>query len=739
MKTSLVVLFIASALIVIGIVTLYAAEPVPVAEQITVCTAQTPITVQPTLAGQVSTFFGSLLKTDSWPARWQCGTWTAFEGWLYIISDLLIWLSYFAIPVILASFVYRKQAVLPFNSTIFLVVGFILACGLTHFLDALIFWWPAYRLSALARFVTAGVSVGAVFALIKVTPQMLEFRSPEHLEKLVAQRTQELLQANRRLQEEIRQRELAEEENKRLNRELEARIHEKTLNLQELNDKLTLTNQTLSRNQEITSMAIEAGEIGIWAWDVARGEANWNSYMRDHLGFPAEMIKGNLDYFLERVHPDDRQRTEEALAYSLHHPARIGVESRVMQDNGDIHYIDIKWVVSTDDQGKPVELFGVCLNITDRFRLQEILRQSEERFRSAVEHSAIGIGLVSLEGRWLQVNRALRTLLGYTEAEMLQLDFQSITHPEDLQSDLALVEELYQGRRIAYQMEKRYIHKSGEIVWIQLNVSLVRDNEGNPLYYISQIQDITDRQRVQQEMLEINANLETRTQKLEALNAELEAFTYSVSHDLRAPLRSIGGYSQILEEDYYHTVDAEGKKVIQAIVRNARKMGRLIDDLLEFSRLGRKELGKGSLDMRVVVEPLLRDMVAAETDRTITYTLDELATVRVDFSMIKQAWTNLIANALKYTRKTQAAHIEIGSYTTDSEVCFYIRDNGIGFNMDYVDKLYGVFQRLHRLDEFEGTGVGLALVKRIINRHGGRVWAEGRENDGATFYFSLPR
>ncbi len=186
-------------------------------------------------------------------------------------------------------------------------------------------------------------------------------------------------------------------------------------------------------------------------------------------------------------------------------------------------------------------------------------------------------------------------------------------------------------------------------------------------------------------------------------------------------------------------MDEEGKKVIRAIVRNAGKMGRLIDDLLEFSRLGRKEMGLGSLDMRVVVEPLLRDMVAAETGRSITYTVHPLDIARVDFHMIKQVWTNLISNALKYTRKSADAHIEIGGYSRDNEVCFYIRDNGIGFNMDYVDKLYGVFQRLHRLDEFEGTGVGLALVKRIINRHGGRVWAEGRENEGATFYFSLPR
>lgn len=740
MKTFLVVLLVVFTLILTGATGTYASTSDYSEDGISLCAKPIYVTAQSQpLDKQISAFFSSLLETDSWPDRWHCGAWTSFHGWLYILSDLFIWLSYFAIPVILASFVYRKHAILPFSTTVILFIGFILACGLTHFLDALIFWWPAYRLSALLKLVTAGVSVGAVFALIRVTPQVLEFRSPEHLEKLVQQRTQELINVNRKLEAEIHQRKLAEEENLRLNRLLEERIQEKTVVLQEVNEVLKQTNEELRANQEITSLAIEAGEIGIWNWNVERAEAKWNSYMRDHLGFPVDNLMGNLDYFMDRLHPDDREKVKEALTYSLHHMTRCSVEYRILLDNGDVHYIDTKWVVVANNEGKPTELFGICLNITERFKLQEILRESEEKFRSAVENSAIGIALVSLEGRWLKVNRALLDIVGYTEDELLQVDFQRITHPEDLAGDLTLMYELEDGMRTTYQIDKRYLHKDGRIVWVQLNVSLVRDHENKPLYYISQIQDITERKHFQQELMKTNASLASRTQKLEALNAELEAFTYSVSHDLRAPLRSIGGYSQILEEDYYNAVDAEGKKVIQAIVRNARKMGRLIDDLLEFSRLGRKEMGKGLLDMRVVVEPLLRDMIAAEKERQITFMVHPLEIVAVDFHMIKLVWSNLISNALKYTRNEAIAHIEIGCYPTDTEVCFYIRDNGIGFNMDYVDKLYGVFQRLHRMEEFEGTGVGLALVKRVIDRHGGRVWAEGKENDGAVFYFSIPR
>ncbi len=528
-------MLVAFTLILTGITGVYRASASHAKDGgVAVCTTQVSVQPQP-FGQQVSSFFSSVFETDSWPDRWHCGEWTSFHGWLYIVSDLLIWLSYFTIPVILAAFVYRRQATRTFNSVVLLFMGFILACGLSHFLDALIFWWPAYRLSALVKLVTAGVSIGAVFALIRVTPKVLEFKSPEHLEKLVHQRTEELLEANRQLQEEVQQRKIAEEEIQRLNRSLEARIEEKTRDLQELNDELHQTNQELSRNQEITSMAIEAGEIGIWNWNVDRSEAKWNSYMQHHLGFPAEKIKGNLDYFMSRVHPDDLGKTEKALADSLQYATRGDIEVRVVQGDGDVHRIDFKWVVSSDTQGKPVELFGVCMNTTDRFRLQEVLRESEERFRSAVEYSAIGIGLVSLEGRWLKVNKAIQNIIGYTEEELLSGDFQTITHPDDLERDLELMNELNEGQRSAYQMEKRYYHKNGNIVWIQLNVSLVRDNNNKPLYYISQIQDITERRRAQQELVDMNTNLETRTQKLEALNAELEAFTYSVSHDLRAP------------------------------------------------------------------------------------------------------------------------------------------------------------------------------------------------------------
>jgi signal transduction histidine kinase len=237
------------------------------------------------------------------------------------------------------------------------------------------------------------------------------------------------------------------------------------------------------------------------------------------------------------------------------------------------------------------------------------------------------------------------------------------------------------------------------------------------------------------EIENLNKNLSSNLSQLESSNKELEAFTYSVSHDLRAPLRSISGYAKILNEDYGSGLDEEGKKVIDIVVRNASKMGNLIDDLLDFSRFGKKEMIKSRINMSEMVRLISNDL---NTHRAEVVVMDLEPTV-VDVTMIKQVWINLISNAFKYSRNKEKIRIEIGSDHNGEEDVFFIKDNGIGFDMRYVHKLFGVFQRLHKVHEFEGTGVGLAIVQRIIQRHGGKVWAEGKVNEGAVFYFSIPK
>ena len=231
--------------------------------------------------------------------------------------------------------------------------------------------------------------------------------------------------------------------------------------------------------------------------------------------------------------------------------------------------------------------------------------------------------------------------------------------------------------------------------------------------------------------------IEKRTQDLESANKELEAFSYSVSHDLRAPLRSIIGFSRILIEDYNDKLDSDGQDTLKAVIRNGERMGQLIDDLLAFSKLGRQNLSKVPLDLENITRSVAGDL-KGQYNVASEITVNPLLPVMGDSSMLKQVMQNLLSNALKYSTRKEKAIIEVGSYQDNGSHVYFVKDNGAGFDMQYYDKLFGVFQRLHSATEFEGTGVGLALVHRIITKHGGKIWANGKENEGATFYFSLP-
>lgn len=237
---------------------------------------------------------------------------------------------------------------------------------------------------------------------------------------------------------------------------------------------------------------------------------------------------------------------------------------------------------------------------------------------------------------------------------------------------------------------------------------------------------------------ELYIELKTKSRKLEAANQELESFSYSVSHDLRAPLRAIDGYTRIIEEDYGSQFDAEGKRICGVIRVNTRQMNQLIDDLLAFSKLSRTEIQSSLIDITKLVNSVFNELTSPENRQRIIFDIDVLPSITGDTAMIKQVWINLISNALKFSSKNNQAEIKIGFEQTDNEIIYFIKDNGVGFDMQYSDKLFGVFQRLHSTKEFEGTGVGLAIVQRIIKRHGGRVWAKGEINIGATFYFSIP-
>jgi len=252
--------------------------------------------------------------------------------------------------------------------------------------------------------------------------------------------------------------------------------------------------------------------------------------------------------------------------------------------------------------------------------------------------------------------------------------------------------------------------------------------------------EIAEEKEDARKKLEVTAEqLKLKDEQLVISTKEMEAFSYSVSHDLRAPLRAIDGFTQILVEKYDEKLDDEGKRITSIIRASTLQMGKLIDDLLSFSRLGRQEVKKSIIDTILLVNEIYKELRKASPKRDIEFVVGDLPVARADGDMLRQVWTNLLSNAIKFTGQTEKAKIEIGSTSDNSSITFYVKDNGAGFDMKYVNKLFGVFQRLHSVEEFEGTGVGLANVKRIIERHGGKVWAEGKVGEGATIYFSLPK
>jgi PAS domain S-box-containing protein len=664
--------------------------------------------------------------------------------------------------------------------------------------------------------------------------------------------------------------------------------------------------EALRQSDVRRGFALDTAKIGDWDLDLATLQATRSALHDQIFGYAAPLPEWNFDIFLRHVHPEDRERVRETFQSSASEQKKWEVECRIVCPNGGIRWIWACGDQNRDSSGKATRMFGVVQDITERKRSEEVLRESEDRFRLFVEHAPAALAMFDREMRYLHMSRRWRTdyrlgdreLRGLShyeafpevperwkeihrrglagevqrgeddrfdrpdgstqwirwevrpwydrtggiagivifaedvterkraedvlvrqagelsrQAEELARSRQSLEREtlmlqsvlDSMSEGLVVADE--NGKFIIWnpaaqrivglgaadvpsgEWNKHYgvflpdtvtpfppeqnpllrairgevcstemFLRNAELtdgVWIDSTASPLKGKDNVARGAVIAFRDITQRKKDEQKISKLNDELEQRvierTAQLEAANQELEAFSYSVSHDLRAPLRHIGGFSKMLVEEFGSTLDPTAQHYLDRIQSGTQKMGQLVDELLALARVGRHEINRQPTMLNSIVAEVIA-ILQPETDgRQVDWVIADLPAAECDPVLVRQVFQNLLANALKFTRSrvgvdansepgTSAATravIEVSYKKEDGQTILMVRDNGVGFNMKYVDKLFGVFQRLHRADEFEGTGIGLATVQRIVQKHGGRVWAEAEVDKGAAFYFTL--
>ncbi|MEJ7738899.1 MAG: ATP-binding protein [Chitinophagaceae bacterium] len=528
---------------------------------------------------QVLEFFKKLFDTSDWPPRWHCGRWTEFHGWMYIISDLLIWSAYFAIPLLIIKYISKRKDV-HFHKIYFLFAAFILACGSTHFLDAVTFWFPVYRLNALVRLITGVISWITVFSLIKMLPSAFSLKSAKQLE------------------EEAEQRKKVEEE-------------------------LRMKNNQLNEAQQIA-------RLGNWEWNLPGNTIVCSPGLLNIYGLTSAMESMSYENFLQFIHSDERQQVDNYVKDAIAQKKYTEHFHRIVLDDGKVKVIHTKAEVILNEQNEVIKMIGTG-------------------------------------------------------------------------------------------------------------------------------QDVTEQKRAEQELL-------SKSLELEAVNVELQKFAYIASHDLQEPLRKIITFTSLLEKEYKDFVTEKGGVYLDKIISSSMRMQKLIDDILSISMLKASEINFIKTDLNLVVRQVLSDMEVAITSTGTKVQVGQMPVIEASTSQMEQLFQNLISNAIKFRNGdpevTINTEIITGSLLTVEQLKYfqhkyaeltvpgnpnieefckiYIKDNGIGFEEQYLDKLFVIFQRLHSKTAYEGTGIGLAICKHIVDNHHGLISAKSKIGEGSTFIIILP-
>jgi PAS domain S-box-containing protein len=632
-------------------------------------------------------FWKQLFGSGDFMPHGYCYLWNPGLVWLHVVSDSLIALSYFTIPVALLRFA-RKRRDVPFSWMFVLFGVFIVACGSTHAMAVWNLWHADYWLSGAIKAITAAASVPTAILLARLMPRAIDLPSADQWVK-----------ANARLEEEVRER-----------RELELNLRTSEASYREQAELLDLTDDAIFvRGLDSRILYWNRGAERLYGWQKEEVRHKL-SYEVLHTEFPVALSE------IER-----QVYAKGAWEGELVHHRRNGVGLIVSS----------RWALQSDTMGNPSRILEINRDITER-------KAQENKFRNLLESAPDGMVIVNRAGQIQLVNAQTERLFGYSRKEM-------IGEPIEM-----LVPERFHARHAGHRAEYADApnarpmgaglglygrRKDGTEFPVEISLSPIETGEG--VLISGAIRDITERQRFDQRIRDLNGQLKGRVAELASINKELESFSYSVSHDLRTPLRHIDGFSRILQEECAADISEEGRRYLEKILEAANHMGHLIDDLLALARIGRKELSRKKVSLSGLAGEAVASLSSDSSKRQVAWQIDPLPERECDPGLLSVVFSNLLSNAAKFTKNQPHAAIHVGTIDKDGRQAFFVQDNGVGFDPKYADKLFGVFQRLHSQDEFEGTGIGLATVQRIIHRHGGRIWAESQPGRGATFFFTL--
>ena len=510
------------------------------------------------------------------------------------------------------------------------------------------------------------------------------------------------------------------------------------------------SNQPDHEQQRRLQLVLEAVRAGTWEADLTAGRVTWSPEVYALHGLASNLEPFPYDAYLTRfVHPDDRAHVQATLLGLVagegpeHH---VDLEYRVIRPDGTMIWLGAIGSIERDESGRPCRAMGISRDISSH-KQAEFARRDADRFIARItEVAPTLIYVYDLEtGRRIYNNGWLPQALGYEDGA--DIDVRSFMnralHPDDEERVAAYRRthaDLPDG--VVSQVEYRMRHTDGSWRWyLSRNLVFARNSDGKPRELLGTTTDITAVKRAEEELRALNLELErrvnVRTADLAAANHELEAFAYSVSHDLRAPLRAIGGFSNALIESCSGQLDANGLRYLSFLTAGVKRMAGMIEGLLALSRTARNDLLPGTVDLSAVASEVLADLQVVDIDRHVDIVIAPQVEGIGDPRLLRIVLDNLLGNAWKFTSRRECARIEFGMQLQENVPIYFVRDNGAGFDMANAAALFAPFQRLHRFEEFEGTGVGLATVHRIIHRHGGHIWAQSAPDQGATFYFTL--